>query len=87
MSERHSALGFVAFAALALLSACATFRNAPAVGEPGPAACFAATQAEEAWVKMLEPYIRAMLEAQRTHSCQPVPLAPQVEPPQVQSAP
>jgi hypothetical protein len=46
------------------------------IGKPGPAACYAASEARRAWLTYVEPYVRAVLEAQEAHSCQPVPVPP-----------
>ena len=66
-------LGAVAPVLLALLlSGCATLHRHPGpIGTPSPEACFASQQALAAWVRYVEPYIRATLEAQAAHSCTP----------------
>lgn len=75
-------LGARALVAL-LLSGCATFHRHPgAIGSPGPEACFASQQALDAWVRYVEPYIRATLEAQAAHSCTP-PAVPTMPAPEV----
>jgi hypothetical protein len=59
-----------------LLTGCATLHRHPGpIGTPSPEACFASQQALDAWVRYVEPYIRATLEAQAAHSCTP-PVVP-----------
>lgn len=59
-----------------LLSGCATLHRHPGpIGTPSPEACFASQQALDAWVRYVEPYIRATLAAEAAHSCTP-PVVP-----------
>lgn len=57
---------------LLLLTGCATFGQQPKpVGEPGPVACVGAQSAAESW-RLLDIYMRQVLEAQTVYSCAPV---------------
>jgi hypothetical protein len=60
------------FLPLVFLAACATFSQQPKpVGEPGPMACVGAQSAAESW-RLLDIYMRQVLEAQTRYSCAPV---------------
>lgn len=77
----------LAVAVLLLSVACVpTLHQPPApIGQPSPAACLAATEARRAWLTYVEPYVRALLEAQESYSCQPPPPAP-IQPPPCMAA-
>lgn len=65
---------------LLLLTSCATFSQQPKpVGEPGPVACVGARSAAESW-RLLDVYMRQVLEAQASYSCAPVPPPPETAP-------
>jgi hypothetical protein len=56
-------------------------RHPGPIGQPSPAACYAAKQARAAWLTWVEPYARQALEEQEAFSCQPLPVPPVTETP------